>query len=46
MTARVQAAARAAGVPVVGFRESLPPHTTFLAMFHAELAAVRSAVTG
>jgi zinc/manganese transport system substrate-binding protein len=45
MTDRVVAAARAAHVPVVGFRETLPEGETYLGMFHAELAALRSAVT-
>jgi zinc/manganese transport system substrate-binding protein len=44
MTDLVVSVARAAGVPVVGFRETLPAGTGYLAMFHAELAALRSAV--
>ncbi|MCU1474213.1 zinc ABC transporter substrate-binding protein [Amnibacterium sp.] len=44
MTDRVVSAARAAHVPVIGFRETLPAGTGYLAMFHAELTALRSAV--
>lgn len=44
VTDRVVAAARAAHVPVVGFRETLPAGSSYLAMFHAELAALRAAV--
>jgi zinc/manganese transport system substrate-binding protein len=44
MTDRVVAAARAARVPVVGFRETLPVGETYLGMFHGELTALRAAV--
>lgn len=44
MTDRMVAAARAARVPVVGFRETLPRGGTYLGMFHAELGALRAAV--
>ncbi len=44
MTDRITAAARAAHVPVVGFRETLPESGTYLGMFHAELAALSAAV--
>lgn len=43
-TEQVVAAARTAGVPVVGFRETLPSGGTLLGLFHTELAAVARAV--
>lgn len=46
MTERLGSAARAAHVPVVGFRETLPDGGTYLGMFHAELDALRAAVAG
>jgi zinc/manganese transport system substrate-binding protein len=46
MTDRVVAAARVARVPVVGFRETLPAGRSYLAVFHEELTALRSAVSG
>jgi zinc/manganese transport system substrate-binding protein len=45
VTDRIVAAARAAGVPVVGFRETLPDGESYLGMFHAELTALRAAVS-
>ncbi|MGN6741756.1 MAG: metal ABC transporter solute-binding protein, Zn/Mn family, partial [Amnibacterium sp.] len=43
-TQQVVAAARAARVPVIGFRETLPAGATLLTLFHTELAAVAEAV--
>ena len=45
MTDRIASAARAAHVPVVGFRETLPVGGTYLGMFHAELSGLRAAVS-
>jgi zinc/manganese transport system substrate-binding protein len=45
VTDRIVAAARAARVPVVGFRETLPDGESYLGMFHAELTALRAAVS-
>jgi zinc/manganese transport system substrate-binding protein len=44
-TDRVVATARAAHVPVVGFRETLPAGGTYLGMFHAELIELERAVS-
>jgi zinc/manganese transport system substrate-binding protein len=44
-TERVVAAAAAAHLPVVGFRETLPAGNTYLGMFHAELTDLERAVS-
>ncbi|HEY8317559.1 MAG TPA: zinc ABC transporter substrate-binding protein [Amnibacterium sp.] len=44
VTDQVVAAAKAAGLPVVGFGETLPQGESFARMFHGELAAVATAV--
>jgi zinc/manganese transport system substrate-binding protein len=45
ITARVRSAARAAGVPVVGVSETLPPHLTFQAWQLAQVDALRAALS-
>jgi zinc/manganese transport system substrate-binding protein len=46
ITARIRSAARAAGVPVVGVSETLPPHTTFQAWQLAQVETLRAALKG
>ncbi len=44
ITSRVRSAARAAGVPVIGVSETLPPHTTFQAWQVAQVETLRAAL--
>lgn len=44
ITVRIRSAAGTAGVPVIGVRETLPPHTTFQAWQLAQVEVLRSAL--
>jgi zinc/manganese transport system substrate-binding protein len=45
ITSRVRSAARAAGVPVVGVSETLPPRVTFQAWQLAQVEALDAALS-